>query len=103
MSILVIEGGQNNHNVPQVVYPALYLSHLKPTSKATLFYKSTKADQLAGREVVVASGGTLGGGSSINFLMYTRAQRSDFDSWGAKGWSAEELRPYLNKVTNKCS
>ncbi|KAI8665201.1 hypothetical protein LRP88_12764 [Fusarium phalaenopsidis] len=97
LSILVIEGGQNNHNVPQVVYPALYLSHLKPTSKATLFYKSAKADQLAGREVVVASGGTLGGGSSINFLMYTRAQRSDFDSWGAKGWSAEELRPYLNK------
>ncbi|KAH7258806.1 GMC oxidoreductase-domain-containing protein [Fusarium solani] len=98
LSILVIEGGQNNYNVPSVIHPALSLTHLLPTSKTAIFYKGSKAKQLADREVIVASGGTLGGGSSINFMMYTRAQRSDFDSWKTPGWSTEELWPYLKKL-----
>jgi hypothetical protein len=36
--------------------------------------------------------------SSINWLVYTRAQRHDFDSWNTKGWSADELLPFLKKV-----
>ncbi|KAH7146790.1 GMC oxidoreductase-domain-containing protein [Dactylonectria estremocensis] len=98
LSILVIEGGQNNYNVPSVIHPALSLTHLLPTSKTAIFYKGSKAKQLAEREVIVASGGTLGGGSSINFMMYARAQRSDFDSWKTPGWSTEELWPYLKKL-----
>jgi alcohol oxidase len=30
--------------------------------------------------------------------MYTRAQRSDFDSWKTPGWSAEEMVPYMKKL-----
>lgn len=98
LSILVIEQGQDNYNVPTITNPALYLTHLAPTSTTALFYKGNKAAQLADREAIVPSGGTLGGGSSINFMMYTRAQRSDFDSWKTPGWSADELLPYLKKV-----
>ncbi|KAH6880627.1 alcohol oxidase-like protein [Thelonectria olida] len=98
LSILVIERGQDNYNVPSVTNPALFLTHLLPTSKTALFYQANKARQLADREPVVPSGGTLGGGSSINFMMYTRAQRSDFDSWATPGWSANELLPYLKKL-----
>ncbi|KAH8682575.1 alcohol oxidase-like protein [Xylariales sp. PMI_506] len=98
LSILVIEGGPDNYNDPSVVNPAFFLQHLLPTSKTALFYKANKAEQLAGREAIVPSGGMLGGGSSINFMMYTRAQRSDFDSWRTPGWSADEMIPYLNKL-----
>lgn len=85
-----------------VVQPVLFLDHLHPTSKTAIFYKGNKAPQLADRECIVPCGGTLGGGSSINFLMYTRAQRDDFDSWKTPGWSADEMLPYLKKVkTNK--
>lgn len=98
LSILVIEQGQDNYNVPTITNPALYLTHLAPTSTTALFYKGNKATQLADREAIVPSGGTLGGGSSINFMMYSRAQRSDFDSWETPGWSANELLPYLKKV-----
>lgn len=69
-----------------------------PTSNATLFYQGNKESQLNDREIVVPSGGTLGGGSSINLMMYSRAQREDFDSWDMPGWSTEELLPYLKKV-----
>ncbi|KAM5384628.1 hypothetical protein ACJZ2D_001373 [Fusarium nematophilum] len=97
LSILVIEGGPDNR-VETIENPVFFLDHLLPTSKRTIFYKGNKADQLAGREPIVPSGGTLGGGSSINFMMYTRAQRSDFDSWNTPGWSANELFPLLKKI-----
>jgi len=54
---------------------------LAPGSKTTLFYKARKNEHLNGREAIVPAGGVLGGGSSINFMMYTRAQGIDFDSW----------------------
>lgn len=105
LSILVIEGGPDNRGIQNIENPVFYPDHLLPTSKSTIFYKANKAEQLAGRECIVPSGGVLGGGSSINFLMYTRAQRSDFDSWDTPGWSGEEMLPFLKKVTidSSCS
>ncbi|KAH7379561.1 alcohol oxidase-like protein [Pyrenochaeta sp. MPI-SDFR-AT-0127] len=98
LSILVIEGGANNKDVASIVHPVFYLQNLLPTTKTALFYKGNKAKQLADREPIVPCGGTLGGGSSINFMMYTRAQRSDFDSWKTEGWSANEMWPFLKKL-----
>lgn len=69
-----------------------------PTSKVTLFYQGSKEPKLGNREVTVQSGGVLGGGSSINLLTYSRAQREDLDSWKTPGWSAEELIPFMKKV-----
>lgn len=43
-------------------------------------------------------GGILGGGSSINFMMYTRAQGIDFDSWETEGWTAEDMLPLCKKL-----
>ncbi|KAF2161913.1 GMC oxidoreductase [Zasmidium cellare ATCC 36951] len=97
LSILVIEQGINNYNLPQVIYPALFPQNLLQDSKTALFWQGNQSSELANRAPIVPSGGTLGGGSSINWMVYTRAQRSDFDSWNTPGWSAEELWPYLKK------
>jgi alcohol oxidase len=43
-------------------------------------------------------GGILGGGSSINFMMYTRAQGIDFDSWKTPGWGAKEMLEFSKKA-----
>jgi alcohol oxidase len=74
LSILIIEQGRNNHQDPSIVYPALYLSHLGPDAKTTLFYKGNKEQAVNGRQVTIAAGGVLGGGSSINFMMYSRGE-----------------------------
>ena len=101
LSILVIEGGQNNAQLPSIIHPALVLENLSPDNKRALFYKSNKEKSIADREIVVPAGGILGGGSSINIMMYSRAQRHDFDSWNTLGWSANEMIPYLKKVYPK--
>ncbi|KAH8901647.1 GMC oxidoreductase [Thozetella sp. PMI_491] len=98
LSILVIEGGMNNYNLDNVIHPALFLEHLASNSKDVIVYKGNKAAQLAGRSLAVQTGGMLGGGSSVNFTMYNRAQASDFDSWKTSGWSADDMRPFLKKL-----
>ncbi|PNS20058.1 Cellobiose dehydrogenase [Sphaceloma murrayae] len=97
LSILLIEQGSNNYNVPQVIHPGLFPQNIAPGSGTALFWQGNHAKQLAERAPVVPSGGILGGGSSINWMVYTRAQRSDFDSWKQPGWSANDLFPYLKK------
>ncbi|CAZ79441.1 unnamed protein product [Tuber melanosporum] len=98
LSILVVEGGKNNHNLLTVVRPALFLTHMTPGSTTARFYKGKASKQLNGREPIIPVANILGGGSSINFLMYTRASRSDYDDWKTEGWTADDLIPLLRKT-----
>jgi alcohol oxidase len=98
LSILVIEQGLNSYGAPEVVHPALYPRNLFPNSKYTLFWQGNQSPQLADRKPIVPSGGTLGGGSAINWMVYTRGQRSDYDSWKTKGWAADDMLPFMKKV-----
>lgn len=95
--MLLIEGGPNNQ-IPTIEYPAFFTANLAPDAKTNLFYMTKKSAAVGDRELVLPAGGVLGGGSSTNFMMYSRAQRSDFDSWNTPGWSADEMLPYLQKV-----
>lgn len=98
LSVLLIEGGENNADVAHVQTPALLLQHQMPGSRTAIFWQGNKSDDLAGRSVVVPSGGILGGGSSINLMLYSRAQGSDFDDLNMPGWSAKEIAPLMEKV-----
>ncbi len=45
----------------------------------------------------------LGGGSSVNAMVYVRGQRADFDSWeayGGKEWGYESVMNYFRKSEN---
>lgn len=98
MSILVIEGGPDNANNPNVTIPSLFRFNLAPGSTTSTAVVGQPEGQLAGRAIPVLSGAVLGGGSSVNALAYARGQASDFDAWNTKGWSADELLPFLKKV-----
>lgn len=96
----MIEGGPDNHNVPTIVIPMFFLAYLMPGNNMTISYQAKKEKQLADRELIVASGGSLGGGSSTNLMMYSRPQGVDLDAWKTPGWSAAEMLPYFKKVTS---
>lgn len=96
-SILVVESGGDNTALTCAI-PALFYGNLKPDAETRNVYLANKTKHVADREIEIVTGGVLGGGSSINALMYSRAQRADYDSWNTPGWSADDMLPYLRKV-----
>ncbi|CZS97449.1 probable alcohol oxidase [Rhynchosporium graminicola] len=97
LQVLLIEGGESNLNNPWVFRPGIYPRNMKLDSKTASFYYSRPSEWLGGRKAVVPCAHILGGGSSINFMMYTRASASDYDDFQAKGWSTKELIPLMRK------
>lgn len=97
LKVLLIEAGENNLNNPWVYRPGIYPRNMKLDSKTASFYYSRPSKWLGGRSAVVPCAHVLGGGSSINFMMYTRASASDYDDFQAKGWTTEELLPLMKK------
>ncbi|KAI0179425.1 alcohol oxidase [Hypoxylon sp. FL1284] len=97
-TILVVEGGPDNYRIPTIVHPALYKANYRPQSNLSLAYLSAPEPQLANRSITFSMGGVLGGGSSVNGAIYARAQQVDYDSWATKGWSTEELLPFMKKL-----
>jgi len=97
LQVLLIEAGENNLNNPWVFRPGIYPRNMKLDSKTATFYYSRPSEWLDGRRAVVPVAHILGGGSSINFMMYTRASASDYDDFQAKGWTTKELIPLMKK------
>ncbi|KAJ7191465.1 glucose-methanol-choline oxidoreductase, partial [Mycena pura] len=56
---------------------------------------------LNGRAIAYTRGFGLGGSSAVNYMIYTRGARDDFDRFarvtGDKGWSWDSLVPYMLK------
>jgi choline dehydrogenase len=58
---------------------------------------------LGGRTVAIPQGRVLGGGSSVNAMMFVRGNRRDFDHWhhlGNDGWSYPDVLPYFRRAEN---
>uniref|UniRef100_A0A1A9VSI3 Glucose-methanol-choline oxidoreductase N-terminal domain-containing protein n=1 Tax=Glossina austeni TaxID=7395 RepID=A0A1A9VSI3_GLOAU len=56
-----------------------------------------------GNQCALPRGKILGGTSSINFMIYNRGNKHDFDRWseaGGEGWSYREVLPYFLKSEN---
>ncbi|KAK3367225.1 GMC oxidoreductase-domain-containing protein [Lasiosphaeria ovina] len=97
LKVLLIEAGESNLNNPWVFRPGIFPRNMKLDSKTASFYESSPSEHLNGRRAIVPAAHILGGGSSINFMMYTRASASDYDDFQAKGWTTEELIPLMKK------
>ncbi|KAH9174551.1 alcohol oxidase-like protein [Lactarius sanguifluus] len=102
LRVLLLEAGPTTHNDPAHTQPLSFLSHLAPGSSTMRAHASQPSAALGGRTTIVPSGQCLGGGSSVNFMMYTRPSASDYDDWETvyqnPGWGSKYLVPLLKKI-----
>ncbi|KAF9002443.1 hypothetical protein BDQ17DRAFT_1356870 [Cyathus striatus] len=95
LKILLIESGPHTQELQDHVQPGRYFRNLTLPGKTFTFHVAQPSDSLAGRSC-------LGGGSSVNFAVYTRAAASDYDDWetvfGNKGWGSKDLIPLIKKA-----
>lgn len=57
--------------------------------------------ELDNREMWYPQGRTLGGGTSINAMIYIRGQKQDYDAWAALGnkhWGYEQVLPFFRRA-----
>ncbi|KAF2447510.1 GMC oxidoreductase [Karstenula rhodostoma CBS 690.94] len=94
----VIEAGQNRMDDKQISTPSSYPT-LIGRPKYDWCMQSTPQPS-AGKTYSMPRGKALGGSSAINYLMYVRGSRKDYNSWaelGNKGWGWDDLVPYFRK------
>jgi choline dehydrogenase len=59
--------------------------------------------RLQGRRIFMPQGRVLGGSSAINYMIYVRGHRLDYDHWrslGNAGWSYDDVLPYFVRSEN---
>ncbi|KAF4597574.1 hypothetical protein EYR40_008036 [Pleurotus pulmonarius] len=102
LRILLVEQGPHTRELQAHLQPALFPKNMTPDTKVFSFHISQPSNALMGRPIVVPSGRCVGGGSSINFMKYTRASASDYDDWETlyanEGWGSKDMIPLLKKV-----
>ena len=97
-TVLLLEAGPADSN-PDIADPARFVR----LWGSALDWKLETENQpgLGNRKLIINQGRVLGGGASLNAMMYVRGNRANFDQWnarGADGWSYADLLPYFKKV-----
>lgn len=90
-SVLMLEAGPRDNTV-FVQMPATFVRVLE--SERGRVFESEPQSGAAGRRMYVPQGRTLGGGSSVNAMVYIRGTREDYDGWaeqGCAGWGWEDV------------
>ncbi|HKX27946.1 MAG TPA: GMC family oxidoreductase N-terminal domain-containing protein, partial [Blastocatellia bacterium] len=97
VKVLLLEaGGPDKKQEIQIpaAFPKLFLS------ECDWAYQTDEQPHLYGRTIFWPRGKVLGGSSSINAMIYSRANRRDHDRWaefGIEGWSYNDVLPYYKK------
>lgn len=95
----VIEAGRNRMDDKQISTPALYPA-LIGRPEYDWCMQSVPQPHAGNKTYSMPRGKVLGGSSAINYLMYVRGSKKDYDSWaelGNRGWGWDDLVPYFKK------
>jgi choline dehydrogenase-like flavoprotein len=97
-SVLLIEAGPSDDN--QFVRMPGGFVRLFSTPRVQ-FYMSEPQTAAGSRPIAVPQGRTLGGGSSVNAMIYIRGGAEDYDEWrdmGNPGWGWDDVRPVFKRA-----
>src|SRR5580692_7850689 len=91
--VLVIESGGSD-DAPTIANPSIWFYNVG--GPLDFHLPVTPSPRLNNRKFNMALGHVLGGGSTINAMVWTRGMQRDYDGWaknGAKGWAFADVLP----------
>ncbi|XP_077535018.1 putative GMC-type oxidoreductase Mb1310 [Haemaphysalis longicornis] len=98
--VLLLEAGGVEDSVTDVPMLASVSHHTDIDWSFVAEPQTDCAFALREQKPVWTQGKVLGGSSVLNFMIYNRGNRKDYDTWaagGATGWSYDEVLPYFKK------
>lgn len=102
VTVCVLEAGPPDRN-PWIHIPAGFIKTMVDPS-VTWQFSTEPTAMTGGRRIPTIQGRTLGGGSSVNGMIYNRGQPGDLDSWaqrGNRGWGYADCLPYYRRSENR--
>jgi choline dehydrogenase len=96
--VLLIEAGGTDA-LPQVSNPSIWFTNVG--SPLDWNFKAAPSAHVGGRSVPIAMGHVLGGGTSINAMLWVRGLAQDFDDWaynGCDGWGFHNVLPIFKAI-----
>lgn len=97
-TVLLLEAGPTDRHL-FVRMPATFVRVIG--TQRSWLYESGPQAGAAGRRMHVPQGRMLGGGSSLNAMVYIRGAREDYDGWarqGCTGWGWDEVLPVFKRA-----
>ena len=99
LNVLLIEAGRRDIS-PWIHIPATFFKVIRGGRDARVVHGEAEPG-LGDRAFLVPQGHVLGGGSSVNAMLYVRGQAEDYDAWdagGAAGWAWRDVLPLFKRL-----
>ena len=97
--ILVLEAGGSDQ-VDAVQIPGMWPTNLR--SERDWGHTADASPDVNGRSLILPMGKVVGGGSSINVMVWARGHKNDFDFWAAEtgddGWNYESVLGIYRRI-----
>nr|WKF60629.1 Alcohol dehydrogenase [acceptor] [Paraburkholderia busanensis] len=98
-TVTLLEEGPRDRS-PYIHIPGAYYKTAQGPLLKRIPWEPT-ADQQRAEPPTMVQASVLGGGSSVNAMIYIRGVPSDYDQWrdsGAAGWGYDDVLPYFRKA-----
>ena len=97
--VLLIESGHNDGH-PWIHIPSTFFKVIEK-GRDIVAYVGEPTPELNNRPSVVLQGHVIGGGSSVNAMLYIRGHANDYNQWaqlGNRGWAYDDVLPVFRDL-----
>ena len=99
--VLLIESGQKDGH-PWIHIPSTFFKVIEK-GRDIVAYVGEPTPELNDRPSIVIQGHVIGGGSSVNAMLYVRGHANDYNQWaqlGNRGWAYDDVLPVFRDLEN---
>jgi choline dehydrogenase len=98
VTVLLLEAGGMDSRADLQAVDVPTVTSLWGSEQVCWQYRTVPQPACHGREIPIAQGKVIGGGTSVNAMIYVRGNRRDYDHWNLPGWGYRDILPYFKRA-----